>query len=222
MLFILLACATESSPLGSEPPLGEGSWNDTAVEDTAGSDTDTATDTGSDDTSTVDTGSDDTGEEDTSTADTGSDTAEATETGTVEDTGTEDTASCAGLIIDSTSVSGTAHGYGASMYSEFSKTFHITGCATHVTAHNGCGGDSSAWFDVSWPGASAAATTSGGCTFGGRDEALLDDAGIGVDGEVDTEVTLVVTGYGYVDPITWTETTIDSDQGTLSIRVDFD
>lgn len=220
LLSIILACASSDSvPSNSTPLLAVGGSTADAVNE----------DTGNEDTGTGDTN-------ETAQGDTGGDTAVVEDTAQGDtaqgDTGVEDTAidpsgedtapACTGLTIDSTGVSGTAHGYGSSMYSSFSKTFHITGCATNVTAHNGCSGDGSSWFDISWPGSTEAATTSGGCVYGGRDETLLDDSGMVVTGEVDTEVTLTVIGYGYIDSAAWAETTIDSDQGTLTVRVDFD
>lgn len=166
------------------------------------------------------TGGEDTGEADTSldTADTGSiDTADTADTADTVDTSPPP---CTGLVFTPASATFEAHG-GYAEYTTDSVTFDVTGCGSNVTAQSVCAGSAYGWFALSLPGDTDPAVFGGECKYGARESPLLDDSGALVDGEVTTTVTLVMVAFDNIDAAVWTRLAVNSDQGSISIQVDF-
>lgn len=228
MIWFMLACSSMStSDAGSiHAPLvdtGEGAEGEdtggSETGDTGGSETgDTGADTAIED-SGLDTGGD-TAIEDTASEDTAADTAEDTATAdTAEDTSPPP---CTGLVFTPTTVAFVVPwAYGT--YITDSVTFDVVGCGTNVTAGSFCGGTGSDWIDFSMPGDSAPASAGSACSRAARTDPLLDDAGAPVEGDVATTVTLTMVAFGtWGDTSSWTQVTVDSDQGATVLHIDFD
>lgn len=216
MILLLIACSSSldssaSHMLGVRSDTGD--TGDSAEGETAEVETG-GRETGSEETGTADTGLD---TADTGSVDTGADTADTADTSDTVDTSPPP---CTGLVFTPASVTfEVVSGY--AKYTTDSVTFEVTGCGTNVTAMSHCA-SSYGWYDLSLPGDTDPAVFEGECALGSREYPLLDDSGAAVDGEVTAPVTLTLGTFDEIDPGAWTAVTINSDQGSFTVRVDFD